>query len=304
MNARLAEAWPSGRSWAICSVAMTAEEISSRFAVHFAHELDDLGELAEAAIWEPAIHQILLTWRDHPTIRSTAVEVDSTVTRDEGLAALWRLTHLDVRDFDWVNVYARFPQPASTAEAPDASLLPRQITGLGELTRREIEVSTVPRKVRQTARSAATSRSPPPLSQHICSVSIASSGCRPGMAASATAARRRLAPAPARPGVGRCCSMRGGGVRSSPSPIIEVIGLVAQAIFQVLVQVLLRHPLGGANGHWRPLRQMSAPGPALPPSAGRAAPASPRRPNRYASSAATSRLVGSGRWHGCSPGCA
>lgn len=62
------------------------------------------------------------------------------MTRDEGLAALWRLTHLDVRDFDWVNVYARFPQPASTAEAPEASLLPRQITGLGELTRREIEV--------------------------------------------------------------------------------------------------------------------------------------------------------------------
>lgn len=140
MNEVHPQEWPSGRSWPICSIAMTAAEIAERFGIRFSRELDDLGEVLEAAVWEPSVNQILLTWRDHPAIRSTQVEVDSMVTRDEGLAALWRLTHLDVRDFDWVNVYARFPQPQTAAGEVEATLLPRQITGLGELTEREIQV--------------------------------------------------------------------------------------------------------------------------------------------------------------------
>lgn len=140
MNQRPPSNWPSGRAWPICSIAMTAAEIEERYGIHFALELDDLGEVLEAALWDTAAQQILLTWRDHPEFRSTEVEVDSAIERDEGLRALWRELHLDVRNFDWVSTYSRCPETLGDALEPNVGLLPRQVTGLSELTAREIEV--------------------------------------------------------------------------------------------------------------------------------------------------------------------
>lgn len=131
--------WPSGSSWAVCSLDRTAAELSSCFGLNFRTVVDGLGEVSQAAIWDDNAGQVLLEWREHPTIRSTMVEVDTSVSRDDALAALWRTLRLDIRSMDWINQYQKFPGFTGDNETT-ATELPRTIEGLAKLTDREAGV--------------------------------------------------------------------------------------------------------------------------------------------------------------------
>ncbi len=131
--------WPGGSSWTVCSLARTASELSACFDLSFRSVVDGLGEVFQAAIWDDNAGQVLLQWRDHPTIRSTMVDVDISVSRDDALAALWRVLRLDIRSMDWINQYQKFPGFTGGNESTTTEL-PNAIKGLAKLTEREAGV--------------------------------------------------------------------------------------------------------------------------------------------------------------------
>jgi DNA-binding CsgD family transcriptional regulator len=133
-------AWPSGGSWIICTLSLTAGELAERYHIRFRPELDNLGEVLEAVFIDPVVGQVALWWHEHPQFRSTEVAVDSEVSRDEGLAALWLRFGLDIRSMDWVNPYAAFPGHVATDVIRPLSPVPSIFERVGQLSGRETGV--------------------------------------------------------------------------------------------------------------------------------------------------------------------
>jgi DNA-binding CsgD family transcriptional regulator len=140
MKAPQLESWPSGGSWIICTLALTARELAERYEIEFRSELDNLGEVLEAVFSDPNVGQVALWWHDHPQFRSTEVAVDTRTSRDEGLAALWLRFGLDIRSMDWVNSYAEFPGHVATDIVRPLSPVPEILKRVGHLSTRETVV--------------------------------------------------------------------------------------------------------------------------------------------------------------------
>lgn len=134
------EQWLSGDSWAVCSLARTAEELSQHHDIRFTKELDNLGVIFEAAFRDPTAGQVVLWWRDHPVFRSTEVVVDTSVSRDHGLSAVWLALRLDIRAMDWVNPYSKFPGYEAEPRLRPVTAIPPIFERLGDLSGRESSV--------------------------------------------------------------------------------------------------------------------------------------------------------------------
>ena len=54
------EKWLSGDSWTVCTLSRTADDLTREYGIHFSEELDDLGEVREAAFRDPVAGQVIL----------------------------------------------------------------------------------------------------------------------------------------------------------------------------------------------------------------------------------------------------
>lgn len=113
--------WPGGACWTIGVLKHSPEQLaSSPIPIIFTDGSDGLDEYAVAAVFDQQISQLLLVRHLHSPADGTEVMIDVGVSRREGLLAVARCLHLDIRDFEWVTPYASF----EAAQADRPSLIP------------------------------------------------------------------------------------------------------------------------------------------------------------------------------------
>jgi hypothetical protein len=119
------ERFPSGDAWTVGVLTQSPNELAERFGLSFEVGIDDLDSYKLAAIAEPQVGQFWLFAHDQAPFGGTDVMVDSAVSRDEALCAVWRALHLDVRAFAWLSPYEVQPSGRADSGAPPSAPVPR-----------------------------------------------------------------------------------------------------------------------------------------------------------------------------------
>ena len=119
--------FPSGGSWVVGSLALTAPAITSKYGVEFSHGVEDgLGPYSLAAIRAGSAGQLWLIAYDHSPVSGAEVMADLSVGREQALTELWRATRWDIRMFTWVTPFVAAPGSPGLSEA--MGIAPRHLT--------------------------------------------------------------------------------------------------------------------------------------------------------------------------------
>lgn len=131
--------FPSGQGWAVASLRQTPSELESQTDLKFEDDLDDLGDLKCAAIWNSNVGQIYLEGRPHPVYKGVTLYVDSDVGKTEAVWALEDELGIGARDFEWVAETEH-----SEVRRPDRAIATGPLRGHAsavELSIRELEIA-------------------------------------------------------------------------------------------------------------------------------------------------------------------
>lgn len=101
--------FPTGYGWPIVSLRQTALELSEAKGITFEDDLDDLGELKCAALWNVEVGQLYLEARPHPVYNGVTIYVDGDVNRTRGVWAIQDELGVSVKDFAWLTESERSP---------------------------------------------------------------------------------------------------------------------------------------------------------------------------------------------------
>ena len=88
--------WPSGCEWTVGLLDLSVEQMET-MGIEFDSAEDDLDTLKTAVLSDRSIGHLRLLSRDHAPMRRVEVQVDASVSREQGFQALERQLQL-VRD--------------------------------------------------------------------------------------------------------------------------------------------------------------------------------------------------------------
>jgi len=100
--------FPSRCGWTVAFLDRTVEQLRD-MGIAFESAADDLDSLQTALVEDPRIGQLRLLARDHSPMPGVEIQVDATVSRERGLAALKRQLDFGRDSLNWISEYRDYP---------------------------------------------------------------------------------------------------------------------------------------------------------------------------------------------------
>jgi hypothetical protein len=101
--------WPRGQGWTVAILRATPEEFARRNHLRFEEGCDDLDAYDLAALADGEVGQVWLFRHRRSPEAGTELQVDTSSSRDDGIAAARRLLGISPDDLTWVSSYEVSP---------------------------------------------------------------------------------------------------------------------------------------------------------------------------------------------------
>lgn len=118
--------WPTGFPWTIGILDRTPDQLAATRGIEFSYSRDDLDDFLFASLSDSQIGDFRLFRHVGSPDQGLEVQVDTSVTQDSALNALFRVTGLDIRAFSWITPYRSYEEALAGAgwRSEDGTLLP------------------------------------------------------------------------------------------------------------------------------------------------------------------------------------